>query len=178
MKKTIISLLALIACISVNALTMKIYKGTTLVAEYPADQADNIVFSKDNGEQSATKKLVLEKYITESAEGNKSCTYYNTTPKEGEIVSVAKIENKKNNVINIFTYKDNTINSYSFLADEYHRYTLNNQNLVIKRRSLSEKMEQQTATTPLNTTVREGLLTEKTKRVNLLKLSLGTMMTT
>lgn len=95
MKKTIISLLALIACISVNALTMKIYKGTTLVAEYPADQADNIVFSKDNGEQSATKELVLEKYITESAEGNKSCTYYNTTTKEGEIVSVAKIENKK-----------------------------------------------------------------------------------
>ena len=34
MKKTIISLLALTACISANAQTMKIYKGTTLVAEY------------------------------------------------------------------------------------------------------------------------------------------------
>jgi len=46
MKKTIISLLALTVYISVNAQTMKIYKDTTLVAEYPADQADSIVFSQ------------------------------------------------------------------------------------------------------------------------------------
>ena len=65
MKKTIISLLALTACISANAQTMKIYKGTTLVAEYPADQADNIVFSQENSEQPTTKKYILEKYIEE-----------------------------------------------------------------------------------------------------------------
>ena len=59
MKKTIISLLALTACISVNAQTKKIYKGTTLVAEYPADQADNIVFSQENSEHPTEKKYIL-----------------------------------------------------------------------------------------------------------------------
>ena len=61
MKKTIISLLALTACISANAQTMKIYKGTTLVAEYPADQADNIILPREqrtaNNEEVHTGKV-------------------------------------------------------------------------------------------------------------------------
>ena len=36
---------------SVNAQNLKIYKGNSLVAEYSAEQADNVVFSKENGEQ-------------------------------------------------------------------------------------------------------------------------------
>jgi len=45
MKKIIISLFAFIVCMSINAQTVKLYKGKLLVAEYPADQVDNVEFA-------------------------------------------------------------------------------------------------------------------------------------
>ena len=44
MKKILFSLVALVCSMSMNAQVMKVMKGNTVVAEYPAEQADNVVF--------------------------------------------------------------------------------------------------------------------------------------
>lgn len=44
MKKILFSLVALVASMSMNAQVMKVMKGNTVVAEYLAEQADNVVF--------------------------------------------------------------------------------------------------------------------------------------
>ena len=71
MKKIIISLFALIVCISINAQTVKLYKGKLLVAEYPADQVDNIEFAKNStkisfsasiGNDNITRTSLTDKY--------------------------------------------------------------------------------------------------------------------
>lgn len=46
MKKILFSLVALVAAMSMNAQVMKVMKGNTVVAEYPTEQADNVVFEE------------------------------------------------------------------------------------------------------------------------------------
>lgn len=86
MKKIIISLFALIVCISINAQTVKLYKGKLLVAEYPADQVDNIEFAKKStkisfsasiGNDNITRTSLTDKYnIVWGA--NENIDIYNT----------------------------------------------------------------------------------------------------
>ena len=137
MKKTIISLLALIACTSVNAQTMKIYKGTTLVAEYPADQADNIVFSQENSEQPTEKKYILEKYIEEDKDGAISTSYF-TTDDQGSTIAV--INKAAYSSLRIYDYRDNQIQRTSY-DHTYVVYTLNDQNLIVKAETYNSKEE-------------------------------------
>ena len=129
MKKTIISLLVLIACTSVNAQTMKIYKGNTIVAEYPADQADSIVFSKENGEQPKAKKLVLDKYTSDLSTDDLHTVYYPSDDK-GSIVAIID-KGTLYSSLKVYAYKDNLIQEESF--DHFKTlYTLNDKGLIIK----------------------------------------------
>ena len=137
MKKTIISLLALTACISANAQTMKIYKGTTLVAEYPADQADNIIFSQENSEQPTTKKYILEKYIEEDKDGAISTSYF-TTDDQGSTIAV--INKATYGSLRVYAYRDNQIQSTSY-DHTIVLYTLNDKNLIVKAETYNSKEE-------------------------------------
>lgn len=85
MKKIIISLFALIVCISINAQTVKLYKGKLLVAEYPADQVDNIEFAKNStkisfsasiGNDNITRTSLTDNKIVWGA--NENIDIYNT----------------------------------------------------------------------------------------------------
>ena len=58
MKETIFTLLAFIVCININAQTVKLYKGTTLVAEYNADQVDNVEFIETDTQESDSHEYV------------------------------------------------------------------------------------------------------------------------
>lgn len=70
MKKIIISLFALIVCISINAQTVKLYKGKLLVAEYPADQVDNIEFAKNSTKISFSASIGNDNITRTSLTGN------------------------------------------------------------------------------------------------------------
>lgn len=135
MKKTIISLLALIACMSVNAQNLKIYKGTALVAEYTADQADNVVFSKKSGdsEQPAAKKYVLDKCITDNGDDNLTTAYY-TINEKGSIIATIEIgtlAGNPSNGLDLYTYGDQMIRREAY-DRSYTVFTLNDQNLITK----------------------------------------------
>ena len=137
MKKTIISLLALTAFTSVNAQTLKIYKGTTLVAEYPADQADSIVFSKENSEQPTEKKYILDKYIREDEDGTITTSYF-TTDEQGSTIAI--VNKSTYSSLRVYAYRDNQIQSTSY--DHTHiLYTLNDKNLIVKAETYNSKEE-------------------------------------
>ena len=130
MKKTIISLLSLIACISVDAQTIKIYKGTTLVAEYTADQADNVVFSKDNSEQSTTKKYVLESLQDVPENGSQSTSNY-TYDEQGRLISHIVSKDNKDDTYT-YTYSEQQIIMERVGTLSKNIYTLNDKGLIVK----------------------------------------------
>ena len=134
MKKTIVSLFAIIACVSVNAQNLKIYKGNSLVAEYSAEQADNVVFSKENGEQPAAKRIVMDKCIGESDGEETSYTYYATSG-DGTLVTVTSLG--QFSTIAAYAYNDHQIQKLAF-DDDKCIYTLNDQNLITKNEIITQ----------------------------------------
>ena len=98
------------------------------MAEYSADQADNVVFSKENGEQPTEKEIVLDKYYTAIDDGSATATYY-TRNDQGAIVSV--FDQKQLYAMTGYSFSDHQITR--LIADGLKtEYTLNDQNLIIK----------------------------------------------
>lgn len=105
MKKIIISLFAFIVCMSINAQTVKLYKGKLLVAEYAADQVDNIEFAKTSskmnfsasvGSDNITRTSITDNYDI-VWEVNDKIDIYNTQNKTNGTFSITEISKDKKN---------------------------------------------------------------------------------